>query len=114
MGVSQSNRRGSRSPRAAATSISVVEVWPDGSTTDATDASTPHPGTGQESTVTAPETGAAGPNALTGAVTPYDPSEHTVEDVITYVDAHPGEADAILNAELAGKARKTLIAHLEG
>lgn len=114
MGVSQSNRRGARSPRAAATSISVVEVWPDGSTTDAADADGPHPGTGPESTVTAPETGADGPNALTGAVTPYDPSEHNVDDVIIYVDEHPGEAAAILDAELAGKARKTLIAHLEG
>lgn len=70
MGVVQSNRRGSRSPRATG----VAEVEPD-----------------------------AVPD---GTEPTFDPSEHTVTEVLAYVDEHPDEAAAILAAEQAGKARK--------
>jgi hypothetical protein len=44
----------------------------------------------------------------------YDPGEHTVDDVLDYVDKHPDEADAVLAAEEAGKNRTTLVAALGG
>jgi hypothetical protein len=39
----------------------------------------------------------------------FDPGEHTVAEVHDYIAAHPGEADAVLDAEAAGKARVTLV-----
>jgi len=39
----------------------------------------------------------------------FDPGEHTVADVHDYIAAHPDQADAVLAAERAGKARATLI-----
>lgn len=44
----------------------------------------------------------------------FDPSEHTIDEVKDYVDAHPDEVDAVLNAEQAGKGRVTLVEWLEG
>lgn len=57
----------------------------------------------------------AAPSASgTAAGAAYDPGAHTVNEVIAYADAHPGEVDAILAAERAGKARTTLIEALGG
>lgn len=42
----------------------------------------------------------------------FDPGDFTVDEVIAYVEANPDEADAILEAEAAGKNRSTLIAAL--
>jgi len=43
----------------------------------------------------------------------YDPTDNTVDDVLTYVDSHPDEADRVLAAEKAGKNRTTLVSQLE-
>ena len=43
----------------------------------------------------------------------YDPAEHTVEEVKEYVEEHPDQAEEILEAELEGKERKTLVPALE-
>jgi hypothetical protein len=88
MGVSQSNRRGTgvRSPRSR---VPMVEVWPDGSTS--------HDG--------APLLGAVAPQVV-------DPAELTVDQVLSYVAAHPDQRAAVLAAETAGKARKTILAAL--
>lgn len=42
----------------------------------------------------------------------YDPSEHTVEDVLAYAGEHPEAVEAIVNAEIAGKQRTTLLSAL--
>jgi hypothetical protein len=39
----------------------------------------------------------------------FDPGEHTVAEVQDYIAAHPGEVDAVLAAEAAGKNRTTLV-----
>jgi hypothetical protein len=39
----------------------------------------------------------------------FDPGEHTVAEVHDYLAAHPADADAVLAAEAAGKARITLV-----
>lgn len=44
---------------------------------------------------------------------PFDPAEHTVVEVEEYVEANPGERQAVLDAELAGKGRSTLVDWLE-
>lgn len=44
---------------------------------------------------------------------PYDPTDHTVDEVADYAEVHPEEVERILNAEKAGKNRKTLISQLE-
>jgi hypothetical protein len=41
----------------------------------------------------------------------YDPGDHTVAEVLAYLEAHPDQAEAVLEAEAAGKARTTLLAH---
>jgi hypothetical protein len=43
----------------------------------------------------------------------YDPGEHTVTEVIGYVEDNPQDLEEVLAAEEAGKARVTLISHLE-
>jgi hypothetical protein len=43
----------------------------------------------------------------------YDPAAHTVTEVIGFVEDNPDELEAVLAAEEAGKARSTLISHLE-
>jgi hypothetical protein len=43
----------------------------------------------------------------------YDPSDHTVAEVQEYVEANPGQVDAVHAAELAGKERVTLLSWLE-
>lgn len=39
----------------------------------------------------------------------FDPSEHSVAEVKAYIEEHPEEAQAVLEAESDGKARKTLL-----
>jgi hypothetical protein len=43
-----------------------------------------------------------------------DPGDFTVAEVIEYVGQHPEEAQRLYDAEVAGKARVTLVSHLEG
>jgi len=40
---------------------------------------------------------------------PYDPGEHTVDEVLAYCAEHPDEVEAIYDAEEAGKNRVTLL-----
>lgn len=43
---------------------------------------------------------------------PFDPSQHDAADVIAYLDAHAEDTDEVarvLDAEQAGKARKTVL-----
>ena len=39
----------------------------------------------------------------------FDPSAHTVDDVKAYVTEHPDEVQAVYDAEVAGKARTSLL-----
>lgn len=39
----------------------------------------------------------------------YDPGEHNVADVISYLAEHPEQADVVLAAERAGKNRSSII-----
>lgn len=107
MGIAQSNRRGSRSPRQTSP-VSVVEVWPDGSTSHAADEG-PHPSDVPDTAATAPQATATPVEAPTSPASVYDPSAHVVADVVAYMAEHPDEADAIRAAEAAGKARKGII-----
>lgn len=43
----------------------------------------------------------------------FDPGDYTVNEVIAYVEEHPDEAQAVYDAENAGKARVTLLTDLE-
>jgi PKD repeat protein len=43
----------------------------------------------------------------------YDPADHTVTEVIGYVEDNPEELEDVIEAEQAGKARVTLLTHLE-
>jgi len=43
----------------------------------------------------------------------FDPAAHTVAEVEEYVEEHPEEADRIRQLEEEGKARVTLLTHLE-
>ena len=42
----------------------------------------------------------------------FDPGDHTVGDVLAHVDANPDDLGRVLDAELGGKARKTLLDEL--
>ncbi len=44
-----------------------------------------------------------------GADPAFDPGDHTVPDVLAHVDANPDDLGRVLDAELGGKARKTLL-----
>ena len=44
----------------------------------------------------------------------FDPGAHTVAEVEEYVDQHPEQAQELLDAEIAGKNRTTLVSYLEG
>lgn len=44
----------------------------------------------------------------------FDPADYKVEDVIAYAEQHPDEVEAIINAELEGKGRVTIIEALTG
>lgn len=43
----------------------------------------------------------------------YDPSEHSVDEVKSFVEEHPEQAILVLNAEQADKNRVTLVNHLQ-
>jgi hypothetical protein len=43
----------------------------------------------------------------------FDPSEHSVHDVLAYVEEHPDERDAVRAAERGGKGRVTLLSALD-
>lgn len=54
-----------------------------------------------------PSTGAA-TTSDAGGDAGYNPADHTVAEVVAYLDDHPEEASAVLAAEADGKARVTL------
>lgn len=64
-----------------------------------------------------PEESESVPSPAAGEVPPeetgYDPGEHTVDEVVTYAEAHPDDVGDLLAAEEMGKNRSTLIARLE-
>jgi len=39
----------------------------------------------------------------------YDPGEHTVTEVLDYMEDYPDQADAVLDREIAGKNRKGIV-----
>lgn len=39
----------------------------------------------------------------------FDPSAHTVAEVLEYLAANPGEAEAVLAAEATGKGRTSIL-----
>ena len=39
----------------------------------------------------------------------FDPGDYTIDDVKAHVEQNPGERDAVLAAEVAGKNRVTLV-----
>jgi hypothetical protein len=39
----------------------------------------------------------------------FDPGEHTVAEVEQYLEDHPDERDAVLDAEASGKSRSSLL-----
>lgn len=43
----------------------------------------------------------------------FDPTEHTVVEVLDYLDQHPGEVQQVYSQELDGKNRSTLMLQLE-
>lgn len=43
----------------------------------------------------------------------FNPADSHVDEVKAYVEAHPGELAAVLEAERAGKNRSTLVSYLE-
>jgi hypothetical protein len=43
----------------------------------------------------------------------FDPSEHSVDEVVEFAQAHPDEVGSLLAAEQSGQKRVTLIAKLE-
>lgn len=63
--------------------------------------------------------GDPGVSALTGDAAPTGIDYEsivagTVDDVVVFAEAHPEHVAALIDAERAGKNRKTLIARLEG
>jgi hypothetical protein len=47
--------------------------------------------------------------AIVGDGPQFDPSAHTVAEVLAFIEAHPETAEAVLAAEREGKARKSLL-----
>lgn len=39
----------------------------------------------------------------------FDPADHTIDEVLAYIEAHPEQGDAVLAAEAAGKHRAGLL-----
>lgn len=54
----------------------------------------------------------SGQQSAAPSTSAFDPSEHTVQEVLDYIDAHPDESAAVLAAEQAGKGRKTVLSAL--
>lgn len=42
----------------------------------------------------------------------FDPSEHTVDEVLAHVEEHPDDRDKVVAAEQSGKGRVTLLGAL--
>jgi len=40
---------------------------------------------------------------------PFDPAEHTVDQVLAFIDEHPDQSAAVLASEAAGKNRTSLV-----
>ena len=59
-------------------------------------------------------TGAGEGGGVEGQGGAYDPADHTVAEVEEYVNANPDQAQAVLDAEIAGKNRSTLVDWLTG
>jgi hypothetical protein len=38
----------------------------------------------------------------------YDPADHSVKEVLAYIEEHPDDADRVLEAEAAGKNRTSI------
>ena len=60
-----------------------------------------------------PPAGTTTTSTSTSGSEAFDPGAHTVDAVEDYVEAHPGEAAAVLAAEQGGKNRTTLVTWLE-
>lgn len=60
----------------------------------------------------APLAGVGAATASREAAASIDPSSMSVGDVLAHAEAHPNEAAAILSAEMAGKARKSIVVAL--
>jgi hypothetical protein len=43
----------------------------------------------------------------------FDPADHTINEVLAYLEDHPDDLEAVIAAEGQGKARSTLLAQLE-
>lgn len=50
-----------------------------------------------------------GENTAAPEASAFDPGAHTVAAVLEYLAEHPEQRDAVLAAEAAGKARKSLL-----
>lgn len=55
------------------------------------------------------DTGSEGVAGESEAPEAYDPGAHNVDEVLAYISANPDEKDAILEAEAAGRKRKTIL-----
>jgi hypothetical protein len=60
-----------------------------------------------------PPEGMAASTAVSTNGGAFDPGEHNVAEVVDYAQAHPDEAAALYDAEVAGKNRTTLLGQLE-
>jgi hypothetical protein len=84
-----------------------------------TSASTQYPAAGTHTITITAVTGEGPPGTSLRSLPPeeggegYDPGEHTVSEVQTYVTENPDEAGAVYDAEVDGKARSTLLTWLE-
>lgn len=90
----------------AGVDVEVVETGlPEGAQQPAAETSTPDPD---------PKQGAQDPAGDSGDDDPadFDPADHTVDEVRAYLRNHPDQRDAVRAAELAGKARTTLLTEL--
>lgn len=47
-------------------------------------------------------------------VVEFDPADHTIDEVKAHVNENPDQTQAVLDAELDGKNRVTLVEWLEG
>jgi hypothetical protein len=68
---------------------------------------------GHRAALPLPETPAPAAPGKAAAGEGFDPGAHTIAEVLAYVSEHPDEIDAIYGAELAGKARVTLLDKLK-
>ena len=50
--------------------------------------------------------------SLVGAVSPFNPTERNVEQVLAYADANPDEVQRLVDEEYAGRARSGILSAL--